>query len=338
MSAEKTELSSVIISRTDSIGDVMLTLPICGIIRKAFPLCKIIFLGRSYTRQIIACCEYVDEFINWDELRDLNEEQQADAIRAVGADAILHVFPDKKIAYAAKKAGVPIRVGTSHRFFHLFTCNRRIDFTRKKSELHEAQLNMKLLKGIGMDTTYSLHDLDSYSGFKRIPELKPEWEALLKPGKFHLIMHPRSKGSAREWGLDNFSKLIALLPEEKFQLFVSGTKEEGANMRTFIDSNPRLTDLTGRMKLDEFIAFINSSDGLVAASTGPLHIASALGKKAIGIFAPMRPIHPGRWAPIGTHAGYLVMDKDCADCRKSENCHCIREISPEQVAAQFMFP
>ena len=132
MSAEKTELSSVIISRTDSIGDVMLTLPICGIIRKAFPLCKIIFLGRSYTRQIIACCEYVDEFINWDELRDLNEEQQADAIRAVGADAILHVFPDKKIAYAAKKAGVPIRVGTSHRFFHLFTCNRRIDFTRKK--------------------------------------------------------------------------------------------------------------------------------------------------------------------------------------------------------------
>ena len=69
----------------------------------------------------------------------------------------------------------------------------------------------------------------------------------------------------------------------------------------------------------------------MAASTGPLHIAAALGKVAVGLYAPMHPIHPGRWAPIGEKAGYLVLNKMCNDCRKSMDCKCIRDIQPLQV-------
>jgi len=90
-------------------------------------------------------------------------------------------------------------------------------------------------------------------------------------------------------------------------------------------------DLTGYFELNEFIAFINHSDGLVAASTGPLHIASALGKLVVGIYPPIKPMHPGRWAPIGKNAHFVVVNKECSDCRKSLNCHCMNEVSPEQV-------
>ena len=72
-----------------------------------------------------------------------------------------------------------------------------------------------------------------------------------------------------------------------------------------------------------------NSPAQAAAAEGP--IASALGKKAIGLFAPMRPIHPGRWKPIGVKANYLVLNKDCSDCRKTMNCHCIREIKIMEV-------
>jgi heptosyltransferase-3 len=68
-----------------------------------------------------------------------------------------------------------------------------------------------------------------------------------------------------------------------------------------IAKHPEVINLTGKLSLQQFIAFINHCDVLIAASTGPLHIASALGKKAIGLFAPMRPIHPGRWKPIGVN-------------------------------------
>jgi ADP-heptose:LPS heptosyltransferase len=65
---------------------------------------------------------------------------------------------------------------------------------------------------------------------------------------------------------------------------------------------------------------------MVAASTGPLHIASALGKKAIGIYSPKRPIHPGRWMPVGKDASYVVKDENCEKCKNKKDCDCIKEI------------
>ena len=66
-----------------------------GYIKKHFPKCKIIFLGRNYTKDVVALSEHVDEFISWDENKTLPK-----------ADVIVHVFPVKEIARAAKKAGI----------------------------------------------------------------------------------------------------------------------------------------------------------------------------------------------------------------------------------------
>ena len=81
------------------------------------------------------------------------------------------------------------------------------------------------------------------------------------------------------------------------------------------------------------ISFLNHADGLVAASTGPLHIAAALGKHALGIYPPIRPMHPGRWAPLGERAEFAVMDKSCSECRNiSVQCYCMNEITARQLA------
>jgi heptosyltransferase III len=51
----------------------------------------------------------------------------------------------------------------------------------------------------------------------------------------------------------------------------------------------------------------------------------------LGIYAPMRPIFPTRWAPLGKDADYIVLDKKCNDCKKSKECECIRSIQPNEV-------
>jgi hypothetical protein len=45
-------------------------------------------------------------------------------------------------------------------------------------------------------------------------------------------------------------------------------------------------------------------------------------------------MHPGRWAPLGTEAHYLVVDKECNKCRHTSECECLKMITPEQVAAK----
>jgi heptosyltransferase-3 len=321
----------IIISRSDSIGDVVLTLPMAGIIKAFLPQSKVIFLGRNYTRDVICLSEHVDEFVSYDDLLKLNEAERLDTFENLQATHIIHVFPVKEIAWLAKKAKIANRIGTTNRLWHWFTCNIKVKLSRKNSNLHEAQLNIKLLEPLGIHKAFSLEELASAYGFTKIPGLEKSVEDLIVAEKKHVILHPKSKGSAREWGLDNFSKLITELDKTKYAIYISGTAQEGELLRSLIEKHPEVTDLTGKLSLQQFIGFINRCDVLIAASTGPLHIAAALGKKAIGLFAPMRPIHPGRWKPIGKKATYVVLDKDCEDCRKTKDCHCIREIKTRDV-------
>jgi len=313
---------SVILSRTDSIGDVVLTLPMAGYLKKFFPKCRIIFLGRNYTRDVVGLSQHVDEFVSWDDV---------EARKNLKADCIIHVFPVKEIAQQAKQNGIKLRVGTTNRLYHWMTCNKLISLSRKNSPLHESQLNMQLLSFLNIPTHVKLEDIKNHYGFTKVESLDDGLKAMIDKTKINLILHPKSKGSAREWGLENFSALIDSLDKNKFKVFISGTKEEGVLVKPLLEKHKDVVDLTGQLSLKQFISFINQADALVAASTGPLHIASALGKKAIGLFAPMRPIHPGRWMPVGEKANYLVLNKECSDCRKNSDCHCIREIKAKQV-------
>lgn len=326
----------IVISRTDSIGDVVLTLPMAGWLKRHRPEIHITFLGSSYTADVVKTCVHVDEFLaappgrwdDWAEGRDMLRE----------SDLIIHVFPRREIAIFAKKAGIPVRLGTTNRLYHWATCNRLAAFSRRRSGLHEAQLNFMLLRRLTGAPVPSLSEISGLYGLERLVPLRPEIAGQSDKNRFNLILHPGSRGSAREWGLDHFSTLAGLLPPETFNIFITGTEAEGRSLREagFFRDSVSMTDLTGKLSLAELISFIAAADGLVAASTGPLHLAAALGKHALGLYPPIRPMHPGRWAPVGVNASYLCIDKKCDSCRKTAHCECMRAISPESVRDQLL--
>jgi heptosyltransferase III len=324
----------ILISRTDSIGDVILTLPVAGMLKEKFPEAKVIFMGRSYTEPIVSCCAHVDEFLNYDDLEKLPEKEAARHVMDTGADTFIHVFPKPKLARLAHLAGIKYRIGTTGRIYHWTTCNKLVRMSRKRSDLHEAQLNIKLLKPLGITSIPSTDSIWKYYGFTKIMEPTVKVISLIDSTRKNVILHPGSKGSAREWGLENFEKLITLLPERTYKVFISGTKEEGNRYTELLARYPHVIDLCGKLDLSEFISFISRANALVAASTGPLHIAAAAGITALGIYPPMRPIHPGRWAPLGPKAKYFVKDTACSDCKKNMDCHCMRSITAEMIAAQ----
>jgi len=324
--------ATIIISRTDAIGDVVLTLPVAGVLRSLYPASRILFLGRSYTKDIIAACEHIDGFLNWDEWRALSVGEAARAMAATGADCIIHVFPDKAIARVAKKARIAERIGTTNRIYHWWYCNVLVRLSRRNSPYHEAQLNLRLLAPLGGRSDYSLEEIGGYYGLTRLAPLPSEIEALLDRGRFNLILHPKSRGSAREWGLANFGRLVGLLPRERYKVFVSGTAAEGQLLAPLLADYPFVTDLTGRLTLGQLVTFLSKADGLIAASTGPLHLAAALGIHALGIYPPIRPMHPGRWAPVGPKARAFVKARECSACEAGGDCSCIRGIRPEELA------
>ena len=123
-----------------------------------------------------------------------------------------------------------------------------------------------------------------------------------------LIFHMKSRGSAKEWKSTNYLELAKQLPEDQFQIILTGVPEEGDMIRAEVPEIielPHVQDVTGKLSLDELIDLIGTVDGLLACSTGPLHIAGLAGIRCLGLFPQKRPMHAGRWKPLGTKSEYL---------------------------------
>ncbi len=321
----------VIISRTDNLGDVILTLPLAGYLKSVYPEIEIYFIGKKYTQAVISNCSFVDHFLDREEIL-----RQPDILSAINAETIFFIYPDSQLAKLADKQKIRNRVSTAHRWYNWLYCNKLVDFSRVKSNLHESQLNFKLLKPFGLQSEIELNDLPQYYG---ISSKETSTTPQIENNKFNLIIHPKSKGNGREWPLGNYNQIIKILPASSFQIFITGLKEEGEIMNQelpgFLDQ-PNVIDLTGKLSLQQLISFISRADGLLASGTGVLHLSSALGKYTLGLFPPIRPIHPGRWKPVGKQATHLVLDKICSDCKHSTSCDCIGQITVSQVSEQLL--
>ena len=325
----------VIVSRTDRIGDVVLTLPLCAMLRAHGH--DVVFLGRRYTRPVLEASPFVDEIVEWDDVADASSAEQAEWLRAARAGAIVHVFPQREIARAARRAGIELRIGTSHRLHHWTTCNALEHFSRKRSPLHEAQLDLRLARRLlGGDGAWRqpVEALASLTALTPRVDLPADVAALLARDRRAVVLHPGSRGSAREWPLDRWGALATALDASAVQVLVSGSAEEGQVLAPWLATLPSsVVDLTGRLGLSELIALFAAIDGLVAASTGPLHVAAGVGTHALGLFAPTPPIHPGRWAPVGPRAEVLVAPEACARCRGGGGgeCACMGAITVDAV-------
>jgi len=320
----------ILLSRTDNIGDVVLTLPLAGILKQYFPDSTIYFLGKKYTEPIIQLSQHIDHFLNWDELQ-LNDSEKK--LHELKIDTIIHIFPQSRIARIAKKAKIKNRIGTSHRLYHWWTCNRLVPIGRKNSDLHEAQLNLQLLAPLGIPTSLPL---DAFIPFYGIQNQNSPSTILTHTNskKYNLIFHPKSNQSAREWPASSYLQLAQLLDPNQFQIILTGTATE----RQLLNDEcpellqlPHVNDTMGQLSLSELIQLIQAADGLLAASTGPLHIAAALGKQAIGLYPSIRPVHPGRWSPLGKQAIVLESGNYCGTCKEKKTCTCMHSIMPEHV-------
>jgi ADP-heptose:LPS heptosyltransferase len=319
-------LSHVLICRTDNIGDVVLTLPLAGYLKKLNPKLRIGFLCRGYAAGIVRYCQAVDYVLESEPLGDA-----ADMLKRLDPDTILFAKPDRRLAAAAKKAGIRNRVGTSHRWFHWLYCNRLAHFSRVKSDLHEAQLNFKLLAPLGEEFVPPLAEIPPLYRLVAPPYAS---QPSLATNRFNLVIHPKSNGNGREWPIQHYTALAEALRKSEVQLWVTGSATEGqwiAQHAPDLLAMPHVGNVCGRLTLAELACFINAADGLIASGTGPLHLSAALGKPTLGLFPPIRPIDPARWGALGAQAEVLCQPLPCGACDDATSCQCMLAITPQSV-------
>jgi heptosyltransferase-3 len=330
-----------LVVRTDRLGDVVLTLPLLPLLRHRFPHAFIAMLTGHYAGELVEGNPFIDELLRYDDgSRMIPFGTMRRILRERRFDAAVVVHPTGRIARLIVAAGIPVRVGTGYRVYSLLF-NRRVYTHRKTAERHEAEYNCGLLEPLGcpvpsgkaLEFTIAVPE---EAGRAADAILR---ESGITPADRFAVVHPGSGGSAREWPLESFGRLAARLTDRfSMRVLVTGVAAERAQVDAVIaHSGGKATGLAGKLRVKELAAVLRRAAIVVSNSTGPLHIAVALGTPVLGFYPQIPVMGPRRWGPYTSNARVLVPDKppDCADCtgKQGSACACMASISVDRAAA-----
>lgn len=312
----------------------MLTLPLLPLIRNCFPEAHLAILLKRYAGDIVEGNPYLNELIWYDTERGLIPFVQIlRQLRAKRFDAAVVVYPRFRLARLIALAGIPLRIGTGYRYYSVLF-NRRVYEHRKLGEKHELEYNMGLLRQLGCN----LQGGPEFS-ISIPPEARKRAKDLIRKsgGRPVVVIHPGSGGSAREWPAYKFGELAArLVHEEKLSLLVTGTSKEADAVDTVVAaSGGKAVSLLDMLSVKELAALLEASSLFIGNSTGPIHIAAAMGTPVVGLYPQHTAMSVRRWGPWTPKKRLFVPTKpvDCRDCEgiPGSPCSCMESIAVDEV-------
>jgi heptosyltransferase III len=296
----------ILVTRTDKLGDVILTLPLISETKRLFPDSEIFFLVQKYVKDLIENYPAIDKVIVKDEFAGCLSFLKF--LRKEKFDIVINVFPRFKLSLLFFLAGIKCRVGTGYRWYS-FLFNKKLYQHRKDAVKHESEYNIDLLKTITDRARYQRNFFFTYSDLEK-KNLESKLNFSFTQG--YIIIHPGSKGSAKDWSAENFGKYVnGFLKEYKnIKVVLTGIKEEENVLNNVFESvlselKDNVILLPGTLNLRELMILIDNSKVFISNSTGPIHIAGALNKNIIGFYPNQVPMNETRWRPLSENAVIL---------------------------------
>ncbi len=302
------QISSVIISRTDNIGDAVLTLPLVYRAAQVFKNAEVGFLLNKTTAELFCGSESGYNVIKYDS--DDHSSLKRYLEEKLRADLVIFAKPDSNLARLFYSLRTKYRVGTAYRWYS-FLFNHKVREHRKLCERHESEYNLNLLRQVA--------DIDERQElpYKLLPYSQDEEMNLVQKclgvgfdvKSPYIVIHPGSRGSARDISSEQFRQLAVKLSVSfpEYKLVYTGTKEETSKVTSSIPQEimDNSVNLTGILNLRDLLVLIDKSNLFISNSTGPIHIAGAMNKNLIGFYPKSPPVNDTRWRPLGKNSVVL---------------------------------
>ncbi|MFL6658051.1 MAG: glycosyltransferase family 9 protein [Massilia sp.] len=327
----------VLVAKTSHLGDLVISLPMAAALKQRDPHCTVIFLTHPRTADVARHCPDIDEVYT----EPASQEELVALLRSLRIDIFIQVNNSRDIANAASRAQIPTRIGSLFRSHNLGTCTHLVANSRPYAGLNKRLLDLEYLLPMGIK-------VDDLQNVVALYHLMPPQTTALQAQQFaqgrHTIILSPSLVTARshQWPLSSYSQLIRSLDPARYQWFVCGLASERGHLQALLDEHAQdahVTDLVGKLSLTDFMAFMRQCDAMIAGSTGPLHLAAAMGIRTLGLFQS-RSSDLKRWQPIGRATAIIHSSVRCQGERRDGNagqsrpCPCIVAIDPMQVGQQ----
>ncbi|MDD4878944.1 MAG: glycosyltransferase family 9 protein [Candidatus Omnitrophica bacterium] len=300
----------ILLVRTDRIGELLLTTPAFASMRASFPEAKITLAVKASSSPVVEGNPCIDSIIKLDpgcELDSLAKRLRfIRFLRRSGFDMAVIFNPSKFFNVAAFLAGIPARVGYDRKLGFLLT--RVIKDEKYLCEKHEVEYNLDLAKAAGAGTLSKRLCFPLAGSDERAAEEILSQNGLAGGG--FVAVHPGTSNPEKLWPAGNFARVCDKMIDAYGvkAVLVGGEDERNAAAEVKAKMRNTAVDLTGRLALKEFGAFLKRSALLLSCDSGPVHIASAVGSPVAALFGESRPGGSSkRWGPYGE--GHIVIGR-----------------------------
>ena len=364
--ASATKSLPILIARPDRLGDVVLSTPVFEALRRQYPNARLTLLVREAIAPVVRGLPGVDETLVFDPegrhsgLRGLF--RLAAELRKKRFRIAVVLQSHWKVGLAVLLAGIRSRVGPLSKPHSWICYNRGVRQRRSLVEMHEADYNLELLKRLGIRVpTRSLKTRVSVSSDARafiqgwLIQNGVNWDPrtgaparIEGSGRSFIAVHPGMAGSALNWPEENYLALVRALIREGFGVILTGGPTEGAlldRLTLALEGDAASAPSSsgrwlryggpGTGAVDRLAALYEACAVVVAPSTGPLHLAVALGKPVVSFYPPIRVQSVVRWGPYveeSERRGVMVPEVYCGEdftCRGNVCNHypCMKSLS-----------
>lgn len=335
-------IKKILVIRYRFIGDTVLTIPFLRNLRNAYPDAQIDMLVGPVSGDVLLDCPYIDNLIYFDTTRKHKYENTSkkktgffdyvSVLRKINYDKAYILKRSFSSAALGFLAGIKERIGfdTENRGFFL---TKKVPYTKNKHEV-ECFLDVLRSDGIPVKDNY-LENWVSAQSETKIQSILSNYNL---ENRQKVMVHATSGNINKQWGLDNFAKIIEYLSNEKaIQVFFTGTAKDSevydkilSLILTKLQIKP--ANLCGKLSIQDSTALINKMDFMIGSDSGTLHIAASLNIPVIGIYGPM---NHKKWHAWGEIHKSIYLNLPCIPCELRIKCDkdyaCLRNITPNMI-------
>lgn len=343
------QYNSILIVKLSSIGDVLMSIPVCHALRTTYPEARIGWIVEDKAVSVIE--EYKDiDVLYVFEKRKI--EQWASKLRYDKIIAYIRDFSRKvrkdgweisldlqslpRSSMLPYFAGVPVRVANAAGKWHKVLNTIIIDKSGFKQPAHAIEWYMYFVKSIGLiPQVYTPKFFFPFSQ-KKNQEADVLMAPLRKKYKKLIGVSCFSQWGTKNWSIDSYKALFTLLSQhDDIGVVLFGTAHEYEVLTSCAEVSEHIHVIAGVLDLSGFASACTYLDAYISGDTGPMHIVAAVGVPQIALFGPTEPRKTG---PFSSKSRVVTKDVMCRPCFKkvcplhgTEHRQCMAH-SPEEIA------
>ncbi len=294
--------------KLSSLGDVVHALPVAATLKARLPEARLTWIVERRETIVLAGHPALDAVVpvdtrGWRRARGIGGfAQAAGAVAAVASQLRQARFDVAIDLQGLLKSGVltaatraPVRLGFAARrcrepLSAIFT-NRRVE---PPAGRHVVDQYLALLGPLGVrDHVVEFRLPSDPAAEERIDGFFTA--AGLKPRDRVVVLNPGAGRPDKQWPPEAFGALARRLADDgSARLLVVWGPGEGGAARAIVErAGPGRAVLAPPTDIPELIALLRRASVVVAADTGPLHLAAALGISCVGLYGPTRAARNG---------------------------------------------